>query len=566
MRRLAPFLIVALQGLACTIPDVPVPADGADASKEDAAARQRPDAAGDDVRGSDAALDEAGSAMFSDAGTGVAPGSPCPSAGAVACNGNAQKVMLLCTGGLWSVASTCANGQNCDSRPGATQGTCAIIDPACAGASPGDRVCSTNADVVQCGPDLVSHSDVKTCAGQACLAGDCAGACSPGSTQCAGNGVATCGTSGIAGAAVACTNSTCSMGMCTGSCSTGATQCSGNSAVQSCVSGTWGPAQACTDMACVSGACVGLCSPGATRCSGNGVETCDTSGAWSAAVGCTNKTCVSGPGTGTCAGVCAPGQTNPVACGNCGTDAQTCSSNGAWQSSGTCAGQGACSGGATQACNTYGTQACSVTCAWGGCSCGSAPNCTPSATKCAGNGVQTCSACGQWGGTIACASGQSCSGGSCVTIQSCQTSGEGLTNCGANVESCCTSLEVPGGTYERTYTNSGSGPTGEADPATVSSFRLDKYDVTVGRFRQFVAAWNNGTGYTPPAGSGKHTHLNGGKGLANSASAGTYETGWVTSDDSNIAPTTANLTNSGMDASATWTSPPGNRRTCRSTA
>jgi len=47
----------------------------------------------------------------------------------------------------------------------------------------------------------------------------------------------------------------------------------------------------------------------------------------------------------------------------------------------------------------------------------------------------------------------------------------------------------------------------------VGDFKLDKYEVTVGRFRQFVAAWNGGAGYTPPAGSGKHTHLNGGNGL-----------------------------------------------------
>jgi len=67
----------------------------------------------------------------------------------------------------------------------------------------------------------------------------------------------------------------------------------------------------------------------------------------------------------------------------------------------------------------------------------------------------------------------------------------GTINCGpggSGTESCCTSLEVTGGTYYRTYTNDGTGPTGEADPATVSSFRLDKYLVTVGRFRQFVRA------------------------------------------------------------------------------
>jgi formylglycine-generating enzyme required for sulfatase activity len=114
---------------------------------------------------------------------------------------------------------------------------------------------------------------------------------------------------------------------------------------------------------------------------------------------------------------------------------------------------------------------------------------------------------------------------------------------------------VTGGTYSRTYTNSGSGPTGTADPATVSNFRLDEYEVTVGRFRQFVTAWNNGAGYLPPAGSGKHTHLNGGQGLANSGNPGTYETGWVTSDDSNIAPTTSNLQCNA--AYRTWTAAPG---------
>jgi formylglycine-generating enzyme required for sulfatase activity len=85
----------------------------------------------------------------------------------------------------------------------------------------------------------------------------------------------------------------------------------------------------------------------------------------------------------------------------------------------------------------------------------------------------------------------------------------------------------------------------------VSGFRLDKYLVTVGRFRQFVDAWSGGAGYTPPAGSGKHTHLNGGLGLANNENPGTYEPGWVGSDDSDIAPTITNL-GSGAPYS-TWT-------------
>ena len=122
-------------------------------------------------------------------------------------------------------------------------------------------------------------------------------------------------------------------------------------------------------------------------------------------------------------------------------------------------------------------------------------------------------------------------GGSAATSPSCAGESDGLTDCGPSRESCCTSLEVQGGTFYRTYVNNGSGSTAYADPATVSGFRLDKYDVTVGRFRRFVAAWNGGAGYSPPAGSGKHTHLNGGLGLSNSGSPGTYEPGWLTGKD-----------------------------------
>ncbi len=140
--------------------------------------------------------------------------------------------------------------------------------------------------------------------------------------------------------------------------------------------------------------------------------------------------------------------------------------------------------------------------------------------------------------------------GDVSTSPHCQADGDGLTNCGSASESCCTSLELAGGTYFRTYTNDGTGATGLADPATVSGFRLDKYDVTVGRFRQFVAAWTSG--WAPQEGAGKHVHLNGGRGLANSGSAGAYETGWVTMDNGYVAPTDANL--GYCTPSSTWTS------------
>jgi hypothetical protein len=90
------------------------------------------------------------------------------------------------------------------------------------------------------------------------------------------------------------------------------------------------------------------------------------------------------------------------------------------------------------------------------------------------------------------------------TAPHCAPGGPGLTDCGSAKENCCTSLEVPGGTYYRTYdldplggggdwtAPEGGVPVGLADPATISTFRLDKYDVTVGRFRQFVNAWRSG--------------------------------------------------------------------------
>ena len=122
---------------------------------------------------------------------------------------------------------------------------------------------------------------------------------------------------------------------------------------------------------------------------------------------------------------------------------------------------------------------------------------------------------------------------------SCAPSGPGTGRCGAKGESCCASPQVPGGSYNRSYVNDGEGASGLADPASVSTFRLDRYLITVGRFRQFVAA--SVAGWTPPVGSGKHTHLNGGQGLANGAGVG-YEPGWSAGDDIELPATAQDWT------------------------
>jgi formylglycine-generating enzyme len=195
--------------------------------------------------------------------------------------------------------------------------------------------------------------------------------------------------------------------------------------------------------------------------------------------------------------------------------------------------------------------------------------CVPGAQQCSGNAVETCGDSGKWGSPAMCYSQNPvCLNGGClarsddggsVTPPSCLLGGPGMSNCGpgsGGVESCCTSLEVPAGMYYRSYLSV------DADPASVSGLRLDKYLVTVGRFRQFVVAWNGGNGWTPAAGSGKHTHLNGGLGLENVAVYNegqggmvAYETGWAASDDGNLAPTDTNL--ACQPGYATWTSTAG---------
>jgi formylglycine-generating enzyme required for sulfatase activity len=100
-----------------------------------------------------------------------------------------------------------------------------------------------------------------------------------------------------------------------------------------------------------------------------------------------------------------------------------------------------------------------------------------------------------------------------------------------------------------------------ADAASVSGFRLDKYLVTVGRFRQFVNYLTGSAGVPPANGSGIHTHLNGGRGLANSASPGAFETGWDAANWDPEIPTgpggscvwDCNLTD--CLSASTWTNP-----------
>ena len=92
-------------------------------------------------------------------------------------------------------------------------------------------------------------------------------------------------------------------------------------------------------------------------------------------------------------------------------------------------------------------------------------------------------------------------------VASCATQ---AATCGPTGNSlCCESPEVVGGSFYRSHdVGSDNAYTDMSYPATVSSFRLDKYEITVGRFRAFVNA-GMGTQQNPPAvGAGART-LNG---------------------------------------------------------
>ena len=102
--------------------------------------------------------------------------------------------------------------------------------------------------------------------------------------------------------------------------------------------------------------------------------------------------------------------------------------------------------------------------------------------------------------------------------------------CGsAGTDQCCTSPKVTGDTYFRSFdVAAGTTFNDMTHPATVNDFRLDKYEVTVGRFRAFVTA-NQGTQAMPPAsGAGAHDNIAG--------------SGWQTSDNGMLTANTTALT------------------------
>lgn len=112
-------------------------------------------------------------------------------------------------------------------------------------------------------------------------------------------------------------------------------------------------------------------------------------------------------------------------------------------------------------------------------------------------------------------------------------------DCGPNqAANCCAASTVSGGGYDRSDQTSA--------PATVSDFLLDDYEVTVGRFRNFIAAYSQSM---TAFGSGKNSHDLG------------ANPGWNSLWNARLPSTPAALSTALQCANGTFTSNPGANET-----
>jgi len=146
-------------------------------------------------------------------------------------------------------------------------------------------------------------------------------------------------------------------------------------------------------------------------------------------------------------------------------------------------------------------------------SCANIDECKTGVAKCGANAV-----CNDTVGSYKCAckagysgDGMTCQRTSCINL---------AASCGASAnDDCCAASKVTGGSF--TMGSSGTG----TSAATISDFALDKYEVSVGRFRQFVGAY---AGH-PSSGVGAHPSISG--------------SGWQSPTwDASISPDRATLT------------------------
>ncbi len=449
-------------------------------------------------------------------GTGGAEGRGCKSS--LDCGGEGvcgpEKVCVDCVG-----AADCPDNHSC-------------VDYQCRPRCDSDRDCvsagllcdKANGYCVEClGPGECQ-------AEQHCVSGSCrADLCVGGSSACRDGAVVECSEAGDAyGSPSACgSRQTCveaggEASCADWRCTAGAVECKDNKVVTCSADGlvvesvvSCGAEQVCASGACQDRACV----PSARYCKTDGVYQCAADGLSSTLVAsCGGGQYCDRSGEATCkTGVCAPNQ--PACDGN---NAATCNDNGSgYVSAGTPCGSNVCASGvckppvcaaAALKCQDEDVYQCASDrlswtlrqdCAAGTYCDAASPACkawlcTPSQPACDGNTARTCNGNGSGylaGGAECVAPGKTCSAGSCVAAGTEGPSCAGLgAICGPGRDrSCCESSVIPGGTYNRSNDAS--------YPATVSDFRLDTYEITVGRFRRFVSAYTRGM---IAAGAGKN--------------------------------------------------------------
>lgn len=163
--------------------------------------------------------------------------------------------------------------------------------------------------------------------------------------------------------------------------------------------------------------------------------------------------------------------------------------------------------------------------------------CVVGARDCSGNQARLCDSAGQWQVSETCGGTKPiCAEGLC---QPNPPSCTGLAaNCGASsASSCCGTREVEAQSFLRSY--DGVLYPDSSYAAQISSVWLDRYEVTVGRFRKFVDAGGGLKSTAPAAGAGAHPKIAG--------------SGWMGSFNGELSSNTSALKAAlACNALATW--------------
>ncbi len=444
-------------------------------------------------------------------------------AGAVEC---ANNEVVTCSADGLTVLSTVG----CGAKQSCAGGACR--DRSC---EPSTRFCKPDG-LYDCSADGLSSVLVRSCdGGQYCddvgVPSCKTGVCAPNQPWCDGNAATVCNANGSGFTADRrnCGTDLCVAGVCkTPACATAALKCQSEDVFEcaadrlswalkeDCASGTYCDAAASPQ--CKAWAC----TPNQRVCEDNTPKTCNANGSGYATTEtpCGTDLCVAGAcETPACASAALKCQSEDVY--ECAADRLS------WTRKQDCASGFYCDV-ASPACK-----------AW---------VCTPNQPVCEGTKTKVCNANGSGylaGGTDCKDSGKVCSAGSCVDAGTEGPSCAGGLDCGG--VSCCKSIALPGGTYQMgrstvsgasDYYSGGYSNELPEHPATVAGFSLDKFEVTVGRFRKFVEQYNG----TPPAeGAGAHPLIAG--------------TGWHSAWDGSLPATQTVLkTNLACDLNyRTWT-------------